>query len=374
MKSADLTSFYQLHHSTCGSLSWRRQASRRMKNALHILSFLRDAIREGRRGVLVTLTDVVGSSARSPGTHMAVADEGSSVASFSGGCVEAAVIGEALAALTSGSPRRVRFGTGSPYIDIRLPCGGGMDLLFTPDPPPAAIEMAVSMLEGRLGLSLELGLRGTLAVEAVRKQGWHGDVFTATHDPDLQVLILGQGAEVLSLARQALAFTPAVRVITPDKEVVAAMLIQGVAAERLPSPSSRVDLRADADTAIVLLFHDHDWETELLQQALGTTAFYIGAMGSRATHATRRADLLDAGCTPRAVDRIVGPAGLIPASRDADTLAISILSQIVQEHGKSRARAGRRPGSDAPPPHRTNYGDDGLESQATVLVPGRSAA
>lgn len=61
---------------------------------------------------------------RNPGTIMGVAQDGSFAGSLSGGCIENAVVAEALEALKEDAPRMVRFGAGSPYLDIKLPCGG----------------------------------------------------------------------------------------------------------------------------------------------------------------------------------------------------------------------------------------------------------
>ena len=69
---------------------------------------------------------------RNPGTIMGVAEDGSFAGSLSGGCIENAVVAEALEVLKKAKSRIVRFGAGSPYLDIRLPCGGGLDLLFQP--------------------------------------------------------------------------------------------------------------------------------------------------------------------------------------------------------------------------------------------------
>ena len=78
--------------------------------------------------------------------------------------------------------------------------------------------------------------------------------------------------------------------------------------------------------------NNHDWETALLLQALERDPFYIGAMGSKRTQAERRQRLLDAGGFPAAIDRIVGPIGIIPATRDPRTLAVSILAQVVSAY------------------------------------------
>ena len=78
-----------------------------------------------------------------------------------------------------------------------------------------------------------------------------------------------------------------------------------------------------------MLFHDHEWETALLAQALGQPALFIGAMGSAATHARRLEALAAAGVGAAAASRVTGPIGLIPAARDPQTLALSVLAQVV---------------------------------------------
>jgi xanthine dehydrogenase accessory factor len=81
---------------------------------------------------------------------------------------------------------------------------------------------------------------------------------------------------------------------------------------------------------VVLLFHDHDWETALLGAALGTHAFFIGALGSKNTHRARCQRLMDSGVSDPVISRIQGPIGLFGPTRDATSLAISVLAQIAQ--------------------------------------------
>ena len=89
--------------------------------SLEILRFMAEAERRGLRAALVTITGLTGSSSRPVGTLMGVAEDGCFAGSFSGGCIEAAVVAEAVEAIRDGRPRQVRYGAGSPYIDIRLP-------------------------------------------------------------------------------------------------------------------------------------------------------------------------------------------------------------------------------------------------------------
>ena len=85
------------------------------------------------------------------------------------------------------------------------------------------------------------------------------------------------------------------------------------------------------------MFHDHDWEPQILIQALAGPAFYIGAMGSERTHNMRQQALIERGIAAKDIARIEGPIGLIPSMRDANLLALSTLAQIVE----SAQKAGR---------------------------------
>ena len=73
-----------------------------------VFAFLKERQAAGRRCVLVTVLSVEGSSMRNPGTHMGVCEDGTFAGSLSGGCIENAVVAEALEAHRAGAPRVVR--------------------------------------------------------------------------------------------------------------------------------------------------------------------------------------------------------------------------------------------------------------------------
>ena len=308
-----------------------------MIRAAAIFDFLRAAADRGEHTVLITLTAVIGSSSRAPGTHMAVSETGAFAGSFSGGCVEAAVVAEAKRIMMDGRAELIRFGAGSRYIDIRLPCGGGIDLLFTPHPSRLAINEAAAALAARRSVSLSLGMDGSIGVTTFMQDmpSWRGDVFHLRHDPDLRLVIIGHGAETLALARLATAHGAAVTVLSPDRTICDALGYLRIDAQLLVTPARSLHLASDAYTAIVFLFHDHDWETDLIAQALEQDAFFVGAMGSRATNKRRQGRLAEIGLSAEAIARVVGPIGLIPATRDPDTLALSVLGQVVDCHGRA---------------------------------------
>jgi xanthine dehydrogenase accessory factor len=94
----------------------------------------------------------------------------------------------------------------------------------------------------------------------------------------------------------------------------------------------------DHQTAFVVLTHDAKFDQPALEAALGTGAFYIGALGSRRNQDKRRARLLEAGVSEEALERIAGPCGLDIGAESQEETAISILGEILA------VRAGREGG------------------------------
>ncbi|CAN5364067.1 molybdenum cofactor insertion chaperone PaoD [soil metagenome] len=306
-----------------------------MKGAVAVLHFLIHASVRGERVAIVTLTDVIGRSSRAPGTQMGVSETGSFCGSFSGGCVEAAVVAEAQRVIATGHAETMRFGDGSPFIDIKLPCGGGIDLLITPQPPLDELKRALALLERRLPALLLFGQDGGLSVDEgadTDRTCWLQNDFQVRHNPDLRLVIIGHGEEPRALSVLASSYGAQVVALSPDRSLVDDLVQTGVDAHLLKTPARSAWLTSDRYTAVVMLFHDHDWETELLAQALEQDGFFIGAMGSRATHAVRVDALLRHGVSAGAVARLVGPVGLIPATRDPETLALSALGQIAMRY------------------------------------------
>lgn len=291
-----------------------------------------EGVRDGHRGVLATITGLTGTGARAVGTHMAVLDNGHNAGSFSSGCVEEAIVAEALAVLGEGFSRSIRFGEGSPYIDIRLPCGGGMDVLFQPDPRVDLIERALVCLGARQPIVLRLDRAAPLSVSCggiLAGTGWDNGAFCVHHVPPLRVILFGQGAEMLTMLRLCRSFGASVEIYSPDGQVVASGLAEKARSVRLLSAGSPLALEGDPWSAFLFLFHDHDWEPPLIARALDTTSFWVGAMGSTGTHKVRRAALAAEGVSNERIARVRGPVGLIPSSRDPATLALSALAEIV---------------------------------------------
>ncbi|WP_298284146.1 XdhC family protein [Novosphingobium sp.] len=289
-----------------------------------ILRLLLKGAAEGVEGVLVTLTGIEGASSRGIGTQMAVLADGRHAGSFSGGCIEAAVIAEAQEALAAGAGRSVRYGVGSPYLDIRLPCGGGIDLVFTPRPDPAVLAEVLARLEQRQSAALRISEGGIALADDTETAG-----YLRTYAPTLRLVAMGHGEDLTALVRLARAFGLTVEAYAPETDHHAATQ-PGVTA--MASRTALPALAGDAWTAFVFLFHDHDWEEHLLPQALAQEGFYHGAVGSARTHRARLDWLRAAGIAQARLDALRGGIGLIPATRDPATLAVSILGELVQDY------------------------------------------
>jgi xanthine dehydrogenase accessory factor len=112
-------------------------------------------------------------------------------------------------------------------------------------------------------------------------------------------------------------------------------------------PGEVRDVAIDSATAVVTLFHDHDVELPLLRHALGSPAFHIGALGSRATHAARLARLADEGFDEASLARIEGPAGVPIHAANPAEIATSIIAGVIRAYRSHRPPV-ERPEGDRP--------------------------
>jgi xanthine dehydrogenase accessory factor len=88
---------------------------------------------DGKRVALATVVKVYGSAPRPLGAKMAISEAGEMSGSVSGGCVEGAVVEEALAVLKSGQPRLVEYGIADELaISVGLACGGNIQVFVEP--------------------------------------------------------------------------------------------------------------------------------------------------------------------------------------------------------------------------------------------------
>ncbi|MGP4670266.1 XdhC family protein [Agrobacterium pusense] len=275
---------------------------------------LRFAINAHQAGpvALATLVEIRGGAARALGSHVVVAADGRFCGYVSGGCVEAAVAAEALLAMAVGRDRVVKFGGGSPFFDIVLPCGGGVSMAIHVLREVGALRQALDRLAQRQAVGLRYSpQQETLeVVEMPVRSSWiEGDFITA-YRPMTRVLISGRTAEAEAVARLAEAAG------------------YGVTRWRTGDGIKNAVQDIDPYSAVVLLHHDLDAETVVLAAALRSSAFYIGALGSTRTHRQRVQRLTVQAFKTEDINRIKAPIGMFGPTRDTTSLALSVLADI----------------------------------------------
>lgn len=315
-----------------------------MLNHRNIFRFLADGERAGQRMAIATVTRVEGSSIRDPGTHLAIGQDGSFTGSVSGGCLEAAIVAEAIEVIAAGQPRTVRYGKGSRYIDIRLPCGGAVELLISPWPGGDVAQRLLEQFDERRAIKLRLPVDGG-AISFHPTDGDflfsdHADHVCVRHPPPLRLVIAGLGTVVDCLRRLATVAGLEAVVLSPDRSLVEACTAEGNAAYWLKSTTHALPFPLDRWSALAVLFHDHDWEPQMLLDAIASDAMYIGAMGSRRTHDQRQERLRALGATEPAIGRIRSPIGILPSLRDPETLAVSTLCQVIDAMSEAYTASG----------------------------------
>ncbi len=283
---------------------------------------------EGLKTALAVLINIDGSSPRPRGAAIAVAEDGRHVGIISSGCAEEAIIAEALDVLKDGANRVTRYGKDSPYIDVVLPCGSGLDILFCGS-QAGATSQAVSALHGaRKSAFVTPVLSGDISLSVSDAPSGNNDD-AIEYAPDYHLHVFGAGPQLTGFA--ALAFHMGYRIFahSTDEDALEPLRAAGINAQPMTHKTIFDPAGFDAHSAVITLFHDHDLEVPILQAALNSKAHFIGAMGSRKTHAARRA-LIQALDTHRPFDDIVGPVGLDIGATDPSEIALSILAQIVE--------------------------------------------
>lgn len=346
------------------------------------LDLLIDWARAGQPCAMATVTSTWGSSPRPAGSMMAVCASGRIEGSVSGGCVEGAVIEEARTVMETGRPAALSYGVSSDEAwAVGLACGGLLDVYVaavrTPEHPQGTLEldmlqtvaakrraripviMATELATGRTrllyrnpprtepdadGLEARLHARATEAFATGRSLRLEDDAGQATwflHLVPMQPRLLVVGAvhiaQVLAPMAQTTGFD--VTVVDPRTQLATPERFPGITLHTDWPDEALEQMGVDNQTAIVTLTHDAKLDDPTLQYALGSDAFYIGALGSRKTQASRVERLAAAGFMPAQIARIHGPVGLAIGAVGAAEIALSILAEIVAvRHDKPLGR------------------------------------
>lgn len=261
---------------------------------------------------------------------MAFLPDGQRIGSLSSGCIENDIEIHAKASLKAGRPVQVRYGKNSPFMDIQLPCGGGLDILLWPRPDRTMLADLAAARRARQAVTLQVDMtNGAAGLIEAGETTTNDPLFQLRLEPDPFFYVFGKGPEASTFAALVQSAGYPNLLLSPDRETLRFAEIAGCETRHLTRPSLPADLHPDRWSAIVLFFHDHDWEPPILTAALDSPAFYIGAQGSQRARDTRLAELATRNLSPTALSRVRGPIGLVPSARDARTLAVSVLAEIL---------------------------------------------
>ncbi|KPA22989.1 putative xanthine dehydrogenase subunit A [Shimia sp. SK013] len=300
--------------------------------------------RAGRGAALATVVQTWGSAPRRVGAQMVVSGDGQLEGSVSGGCVEGAVMLEAMESLEDGQGKLLEFGVSDgDAFAVGLACGGTIKVLVEPVGAVLSEDVLADLVAARAARTAvayvcdgETG-GGRLTTEGFEdrfrmdRSGVEDDGrFVAIHNPPLRLVVVGA-------VHIAQALVPMARIAGFDPFIVDPRSAFGSEA-RFPGETildewpdeAMQQIGLDARTALVLLTHDPKLDDPALHIALKSPAFYVGALGSTRTHGKRVERLEDAGFSANDIGRIHGPIGLDIGAASPSEIAVSIMGEMLR--------------------------------------------
>lgn len=284
----------------------------------------------GQRTAIATVIQTWGSAPRRRGAHLVVREDGLFEGSVSGGCVEGDVITQAVEAIAAGQSRRLDYGVSEARAwEVGLACGGRISVFVQPvlddGYSPALLEQVARNRKGGERLTVSTDLASGRSVEGEQAGD---DMFVQTYDPPLRLAIIGAvhiSQALLPMAAQlgyqTIIIDPRTAFATPER-------FPGAHIDTRWPDEVLAEWQPDGASAVIALTHDPKLDDPALAIALASPAFYVGALGSRRTHAARIERLTTAGIAPDALARIHGPVGLSIGAANPAEIALSIMAGI----------------------------------------------
>jgi xanthine dehydrogenase accessory factor len=155
-------------------------------------------------------------------------------------------------------------------------------------------------------------------------------IFLNVYVPPRRLIVVGAVHIAQSLAPMAAMLDFDVTVVDPRGAWATTQRFPGVKVIKDWADEAFQEMGLDASTAVVTLTHDPKLDDPALEAALRSDAFYIGALGSKRTHARRKERLAEVGITDEQFARIHGPVGLNIGAKSPAEIAVSILGQIIE--------------------------------------------
>jgi xanthine dehydrogenase accessory factor len=348
-----------------------------MRRMRDLLGDLLRSWKTGETAGLAIVTGTWASAPRPPGAAMLVGPDGEVSGSVSGGCVESAVYELCREVAATGAGRTVRYGVSDDdAFEVGLTCGGTIELVVLPVSTTTMPELPqmVALVERGAPVALLTRLdepgrhlvltpddrlgslggdriddaatddgRGLLAAgrTAVLHYGPDGerrgeglDVLAVSFAPAARMIVCGATDHAAAVAR--IGSFLGYRVTVCDARPVFATARRFPDADEVVVDWPHRYLAAEAGagllderTVVCVLTHDPKFDVPVLELALRLPLAYVGAMGSRRTHADRLARLRETGLPPDAIARLASPIGMDLGARTPEETAVSIAAEIV---------------------------------------------
>jgi xanthine dehydrogenase accessory factor len=281
---------------------------------------------------LATITGLGGGGPRPIGAQMVFGEK--IVSGFlSGGCIEADVEVHARACLADGQPRRLVYGDGSPWPDIRLLCGARIEILVERiAPDDAAARTLLDLAAARApAFWVSDGLK-RLCVEEPQAL-WPG-AFERAFDPVPRLIVLGGDPTALAVSSLG-AQTGFETFLVRPKGPAAPPPLENVAYRREAADEALAAIGLDAWTAVAVCGHDMELDHAALMAALPSSAPYVGLLGARRRLPERIARLRAAGLTERDLAKLRAPIGLDLGGKAPFEVAVAVIGEIMAaRHGQ----------------------------------------
>lgn len=289
---------------------------------------------QGFKTCLVTLVSFEGGSPRQIGAQMLVREDGRYVGYLSGGCLEQSISIEAQSLIQKKENRLVRYGKKSPYFDVKLPCGSGLDLYFNSHLDPKVLRDMFQAHEARIPYSLTTNLKTGVSEFSIWKENSKAscrqeDLFNRVYLPAPRLILLGSGPTISALSQLSKTIGLEFQAWCPDVYSRESLEQLGIHTLSTSAPPQTLFESLDPYTAVVLVFHEHDCESDILEKVLKSSCFYIGVLGNRDVHRRRLEDLRKRGFGEKDLGRIAAPIGSIKNAKSKTTLAVGILAEIL---------------------------------------------
>jgi xanthine dehydrogenase accessory factor len=329
------------------------KSSSQPPQAHDVLAAARDWIASEGRVALATVVGTWGSAPVPVGGQMVMAPDGRFEGSVSGGCVEGEIIAEAESVLADGKSKTMKFGVADDTAwRVGLPCGGEIKVLVERLDGGDGLKLVERSLDARsnrrgilVRTRLDTGAREFFERDDARAdtlvrqhleagdseliETSEGEVFLHALVPPARVLVIGATHIGQILSQLVKIAGHEVIVIDPRTAFAAEARFPNVRLDTEWPQDSIPRIGLDPYTAVVALAHVGHIDDEALKLALRSDCFYIGALGSKRTHAKRTERLKEAGFTDADLKRIHCPVGINIGAQSPPEIAISIMAEIV---------------------------------------------